>query len=485
MPPKKRDVENDVAKKPKAKKQKKKKDEFDEESESEPEEEQSNGNGAAAVVESFDEIDSSYDITLEGPMLSGELLVCGQMNWDLVGRRAPPKGMKSKGGPSLWRPHRVKGMADIKVRSVVSGCSSSHSVAISTEGKAYTFGRNEKGQLGQGNQDRVDKPTLVESLSPFNIIDAACGHNHTLFLTDKGIVYGCGDNKFGQLGLGNQTQTASTPHRINYRGPPIRKLSCGGDFSMITDIRGNLYSFGCPEYGQLGHNTDGKYFVSSNKLSFKCELSPRKVNVWIEKSRDGRVSPVLDVDVRDVACGSNHAVVMDSKKRVFTWGFGGYGRLGHADNKDEMVPRLLKFFEGPGKGCVMVAAGSTFSFGLSEHGALYLWGITKAVGEAAMYPKLVQDLSGWRVRSIGCCNKSIVIAADESVVSWGCSPSYGELGYGEGKPKSSTTPQEVRTLDGVYVHAVGCGFTHTMLIARNDTDEEKAKLEKLPVYTPV
>ena len=57
-----------------------------------------------------------------------------------------------------------------------------------------------------------------------------------------------------------------------------------------------------------GHNTDGKYFVTSNKLSFKCELSPRKVNVWIEKGRDGRITPVLDVDVREVACGLNHTV---------------------------------------------------------------------------------------------------------------------------------------------------------------------------------
>ena len=32
-------------------------------------------------------------------------------------------------------------------------------------------------------------------------------------------------------------------------------------------------------------------------------------------------------------------VAKDTKGRVFTWGFGGYGRLGHADNKDEFVPR--------------------------------------------------------------------------------------------------------------------------------------------------
>ena len=46
-------------------------------------------------------------------------------------------------------------------------------------------GRNDKGQLGLGHCERTDPPTVVESLSDFNIVDAACGRNHTLFLTGK------------------------------------------------------------------------------------------------------------------------------------------------------------------------------------------------------------------------------------------------------------------------------------------------------------
>lgn len=79
---------------------------------------------------------------------------------------------------------------------------------------------------------------------------------------------------------------------------------------------------------------------------------------------------------------------------------------------------------------------------------------------------------------------SIIIAADESTISWGPSPTCGELvrqdlvfvtekvvqlkcwlfwidrpilfcqGYGDNKPKSSTTAQEVKTLDGIYVEKV-------------------------------
>lgn len=41
-------------------------------------------------------------------------------------------------------------------------------------------------------------------------------------------------------------------------------------------------------------------------------------------------------------------MVRDSEGRVFTWGFGGYGRLGHQQPKDEHVPRLLAFFNNRG-----------------------------------------------------------------------------------------------------------------------------------------
>jgi len=67
-----------------------------------------------------------------------------------------------------------------------------------------------------------------------------------------------------------------------------------------------------------------------------------------------------------VCCGFQ--VVLDRKDRIFTWGFGGYGRLGHNENKDELVPRLLKFFDGPNRGATLIAAGSTFSIAVNKLG---------------------------------------------------------------------------------------------------------------------
>lgn len=180
--------------------------------------------------------------------------------------------------------------------------------------KAVAFGRNPSGQLGLGDQKICEKPTVIAGLEKYNIIQAACGRHHTLFLTDTGTVYACGDNKSGQCGVGNTQATINTPARINYSGPPIVRVGCGAEFSVILDIKGNLHTFGLPEYGQLGHNTDAKYFVNANKLSFHFETSPKKVVLYIEKTKEGHVTPVENVQIVEFGCGNNHTVSILSKE---------------------------------------------------------------------------------------------------------------------------------------------------------------------------
>ena len=67
-----------------------------------------------------------------------------------------------------------------------------------------------------------------------------------------------------------------------------------------------------------GHNSEGKYFTTGNKIAFNCELSPRKIVVFIEKSREGHVQPVDEPKIVDVACGINHTLAIDTKKRCFS-----------------------------------------------------------------------------------------------------------------------------------------------------------------------
>ncbi|XP_038015971.1 protein RCC2 isoform X1 [Motacilla alba alba] len=429
---------------------------------------------------------SKERIKLEGSKSRGQLLIFGATNWDLIGRKEVPKQQAAYRnlGQNLWGPHRYGSLGGLRVRSVVSGPCAAHSLLITAEGKLWSWGRNEKGQLGHGDTKRVEAPRPIEALSSEAIVAAACGRNHTLALTESGSVFAFGENKLGQLGLGNQTDAVPSPTQILYNGQPISKLGCGAEFSMVMDCKGNLYSFGCPEYGQLGHNSDGKFIARAQRIEYDCELLPRRVALFVERTKDGQVLPVPNVVVRDVACGANHTLVLDSQKRVFSWGFGGYGRLGHAEQKDEMVPRLVKLFDFPGRGAAQIYAGYTCSFAVSETGGLFFWGATNTSRESTMYPKAVQDLCGWKIRSLACGKSSVIVAADESTISWGPSPTFGELGYGDHKPKSSTAAQEVKTLDGIYTEQVAMGYSHSLVIARDESEAEQEKLRKLPEYNP-
>lgn len=116
------------------------------------------------------------------------------------------------------------------------------------------MGQNKRFECGQESPSKIyEIPTIIPKLNGINIIQAACGRHHSLFLSDKGQVYACGDNSKGQCGAGSTTKAPITsPKLIKYDGPNIIKIDCGADFSVILDVNGNIYAFGLPEYGQLG-----------------------------------------------------------------------------------------------------------------------------------------------------------------------------------------------------------------------------------------
>ena len=92
------------------------------------------------------------------------------------------------------------------------------------------------------------------------------------------------------------------------------------------------------------------------------------------------------------------------------------------------MPRLIKFLDGPRRGIRKVVAGGQFNLAISEvPGTVYMWGQYQSNKEANMYPKPIQDLSGWNIRSIACNPKGWMISADDSTIGCIGSPCYGEL----------------------------------------------------------
>ncbi|KAL0594435.1 Protein RCC2 [Plecturocebus cupreus] len=153
----------------------------------------------------------------------------------------------------------------------------------------------------------------------------------------------------------------------------------------------------------------------------------------------------------------------------------GYGWLCQAEQKDEMVPRLVKLFDFSGRGASQICGGYTCSFAISEVDGLCFGGATNTSPESTMYLKAVLDLCSWRIQSLACGKSSITPAADESTNSWNPSPTFRVLGYRNHKPKSSRATQEVKTLDGIFSEQVAMGYSHSLVMKVMET---KARLRK-------
>ena len=79
-----------------------------------------------------------------------------------------------------------------------------HCVVVDESGKARSWGNNEFGQLGQGDNKTRRIPTPLPGTGPDGhiIVMASLGGRHTLLLTSQGQVLACGDNSDGQCAQG-------------------------------------------------------------------------------------------------------------------------------------------------------------------------------------------------------------------------------------------------------------------------------------------
>ncbi|CAL5418414.1 unnamed protein product [Camellia sinensis] len=384
----------------------------------------------------------------EEAVKGGELLFCGAT------RRSAGGGRNVGNFVSLTR---LRPLVGVNIRLVVSGCASFHCVALDVEGRCYTWGRNEKGQLGHGDIMQRDMPAVVSKLSQHTVVGAAAGRSHTVLVTKDGLSFSFGWNKHGQLGTGSsKNEVESSP--VHCLVSEVRTAACGADFSVwFTSVEGaSILTAGLPQYGQLGHGTDNEYNTKSSSVRLAYEAQPCPKTL----------ASLAGETIVKVACGTNHTVAVDSNGFVYMWGFGGYGRLGHREQKDEWIPRRVDIFTKHNvlPPDAIISAGSLNSACTAGGGQLYMWGKIKNAGDDWMYPKPLMDLSGWNIRCMDSGNTHHFVGAETSCISWGQSLS-GELGYGSDEQKSSTNPKKVEILEGMHVISVACGFAHSLVVA--------------------
>lgn len=74
-----------------------------------------------------------------------------------------------------------------------------HCIAVGINGSVFARGKNEDGRLGLGNTNNSSKFSQIQVLRSQEIVDAAAGTYHSVFVSKKGKVYTCGYDGYGEL----------------------------------------------------------------------------------------------------------------------------------------------------------------------------------------------------------------------------------------------------------------------------------------------
>lgn len=201
-------------------------------------------------------------------------------------------------------------------------CGASHSLALTRQGRVYTWGKNSQGQCGLGNMEDVFKPQLLKRLQDQVVVQLTAGWEHSIALTHEGKMYSWGsgykDTRRGivppVLGLGH-SECRPQPELISsIEGIRIVAVASGWDHCMALDYQGKLLSWGSGQNGKLGHGNE-------ENIAIPCYISALE-----------------DVKVESFSAGCEHSACIARDGALWVWGHGEGGRLGLGHNAASNVP---------------------------------------------------------------------------------------------------------------------------------------------------
>ena len=164
-------------------------------------------------------------------------------------------------------------------------------VALDDNGKVYTWGSNVGGQLGNGTENDSSVPICISDtensvLKGKNIKNISANGYTVCAIDDNGKVYTWGDNERGQLGNGTKNDSSvpiciSDTENSVLKGKNIKNISANGYTVCAIDDNGKVYTWGKNNYGQLGN---GKTTNSSMPICISDVQNNALNNATITKS---------------------------------------------------------------------------------------------------------------------------------------------------------------------------------------------------------
>jgi alpha-tubulin suppressor-like RCC1 family protein len=241
-------------------------------------------------------------------------------------------------------PKRVEDLTN--VTDIAAG--SAHSLAVGEGGVVYTWGYNERGQLGLGDHgDGTERNVPTEVPEVTKVVAVAAGSYHSFALSRDGTVMACGNNDYGQLGLGDTDDRDTFTVVAGLRD--VVDIDAGFDHSIAATAEGGLYAWG--EGEAIGHGGD----------EATQHLVPTKVT-------GGGIDEAVVVQV---AAGNMHSMVLTASGELYAWGQGTSGQLGHGGKEDLAVPRVVG---GITRAVAGMAGGHEHSLVTTAEGRMLVFG---------------------------------------------------------------------------------------------------------------
>nr|GLL32479.1 uncharacterized protein LOC109152407 [Ipomoea trifida]GMD21464.1 PH, RCC1 and FYVE domains-containing protein 1 [Ipomoea batatas]GMD23044.1 PH, RCC1 and FYVE domains-containing protein 1 [Ipomoea batatas]GMD24460.1 PH, RCC1 and FYVE domains-containing protein 1 [Ipomoea batatas]GME04301.1 PH, RCC1 and FYVE domains-containing protein 1 [Ipomoea batatas] len=334
-------------------------------------------------------------------------------------------------------------------------CGGQHAALVTKQGEIFSWGEESGGRLGHGVDSDVLHPKLIDALSNTSIELVACGEHHTCAVTLSGDLYTWGDGHFGLLGHGNEV-SHWVPKRVNgpLEGIHVSCIACGPWHTAVVTSAGQLFTFGDGTFGVLGHGDRKSVSKPREVESLKGLRTVRAAcGVW-------HTAAVVEVMV------GNSSSSNCSSGKLFTWGDGDKGRLGHGDRESRLVPTCVAALVEPN--FCQVACGHSLTVALTTLGQVYTMGspVYGQLGNPQADGKLPCRVEGKLAKSfveeIACGAYHVaVLTSRTEVFTWG-KGANGRLGHGDMDDRNS--PTLVEALKDKQVKSIACGSNFTAVI---------------------